>query len=285
MKKILILIAAAIILFSGCINQKTDNQKTVKIGDNVSVDYIGKVDGSVVVTSIESVAKENNLSSSNRKYVPINFTVGSGMVIKGFDKGVIGMKVGESRMLTIPPEEGFGQRDPNLIKIIPVIQNISSTTTFPRVFNVSVDQFESTFGSNHSIGDIVKIPDTNITATVKNMTASNISLSYNSVVGAQVSQLPWKETVIKIDENIITTKFETKKNDIVQLPNSAWNSTVIDVNSENITLRHNRIQDTQMLTPSGNVRVHFNDTYITIDMNNELAGQTFVFNVTVRSIN
>jgi FKBP-type peptidyl-prolyl cis-trans isomerase 2 len=289
MKKLLIIIAAAILLFSGCIdqkagNQKTDSQKTVKNGSNISVDYIGTVDGSVVVTSIESVAKENNLSLSNRKYGPLTFIVGSGKVIKGFDEGVIGMRVGESRMMTISPEKGFGIKDPKLIKTIPIIQNISTATTSPRAVNIPIDQFKSTFGANHTTGDIVQIPGSNISATVKNMTASNVLISYNIAIGTQVSQKT-KETVIKIDENNITTKFEVKKNDTIQLPNIEWNSTVIDVNSENITLRHNSIQDTKMMTSVGYVRIHFNDTYITMDLNNELAGDTFVYNVTVISIN
>lgn len=289
MKKILIILAAMILLISGCIDQKagsqkTESQKTVKIGDNVSVNYIGTLDGSVVVTSIESVAKENNLSSKNRKYGPITFTVGSGKVIKGFDEGVVGMRVGESRTLTITPERGFGLRNPGLIKTIPIIQNISTTTTFPRLVNVPINQFTSTVGNNHTTGDIVKIPDSNISATIKNMTNSSVLLSYNLVVGTQVSQKPWKETVIKIDENNITTKIETKKNDTVQLPDTAWDSTVINIDAGNITLRHNSIQDTTMLTTVGNARVHFNNTYITIDFNNELAGETFVYNITVVSL-
>jgi FKBP-type peptidyl-prolyl cis-trans isomerase 2 len=292
MNKILILIilAAMILLFSGCIdqkkeNQQTGNQKTVKIGDNVSVDYIGTLDGIVVVTSIESVAKENNLSLTNRIYGPITFTVGSGKVIKGLDEGIVGMGVGESRTLTIPPEKAFGLRDPNLIKTIPIIQTISSTTTFPRIVNVPIDQFESKLGGNHTIGDIVQIPDSNFNATIKNITTSNVLLSYNLAVGTPISQKPWKETVMKIDENNYTTKFEVEKNETVQLPDTAWNSTIIDVNSQNITLRHNNIPDTKMLSYFGNVRVHFNDTYITMDLNDELAGQTFVYNMTVRSIN
>lgn len=289
MKKILIILAAMILLFSGCIdqkkeNQQTGNQKTVKIGDNVSVDYIGTVDDSVVVTSIESVAKENNLTSTNRTYGPITFTVGSGKVIKGFDEGIIGMRVGESRTLTIPPEKGFGLNDPNLIKTIPIIQTISSTTTFPRIVNVPIDQFESKVGRNHTVGDIVQIPDSNFNATIKSMTTSNVLLSSNLAVGTQISPKPWKETVMKIDENNFTTKFEVEKNETVQLPDTMWNSTVIDVNSQNITLKHNSIPDTKMLSYFGNVRVHFNDTYITMDLNDELAGETFVYNVTIRSI-
>jgi FK506-binding protein 2 len=41
---------------------------------------------------------------------PLNFTVGQGQVIKGWDEGLLGMKIGEKRLLTISPELGYGAR-------------------------------------------------------------------------------------------------------------------------------------------------------------------------------
>ena len=50
-------------------------------------------------------------SSLNPGRTPFRFTVGAGQVIKGGDEGLIGMKVGGKRKLTIPPELGYGSRD------------------------------------------------------------------------------------------------------------------------------------------------------------------------------
>ena len=48
--------------------------------------------------------------ASYRRDRPIQFKLGSGMVIKGWEKGIEGMCVGEKRTLTIPPEDGYGSR-------------------------------------------------------------------------------------------------------------------------------------------------------------------------------
>ena len=282
MKKLLVLIVATAILFSGCVGQ----QKVVKVGDNVSVDYTGHTqDGKVFDTSIENVAKQNNIYDPQRKYQPLNFTVGKGEIIKGFDNGVIGMKVGDSKTLTIPPELGYGPMDPTKIQVIPVIQSIPAMTTISRSLEIPVDQFKSSFGSNHSVGDIVNIPGTNINLTVKSIGA-NVSLVYNFAVGYGVVQrgAPWNETIVSVDDKNVTFKIDVKKNDIVNIQNAPWNTTVIDVNNTNITLKHNAVPDKEITGTFGNARIHFNETSITIDQNNVLAGKTLIFDVTLKSI-
>jgi FKBP-type peptidyl-prolyl cis-trans isomerase len=70
----------------------------VKSGDTISVHYVGKLsDGTQFDSSIE-------------RGEPLKFVVGEGMLIKGFDQGVIGMKLGGKRRLVIPPELGYGDQ-------------------------------------------------------------------------------------------------------------------------------------------------------------------------------
>lgn len=66
-------------------------------GDTVSVHYKGTLDDGTV---FDSSALHNN--------EPFSFTLGAGQVIRGWDLGVVGMKVGGTRELTIPPELAYG---------------------------------------------------------------------------------------------------------------------------------------------------------------------------------
>jgi FKBP-type peptidyl-prolyl cis-trans isomerase len=49
--------------------------------------------------------------SINDGGAPLRFTIGSGQVIPGFDLGTAGMQVGETRIISIPPAEGYGPKD------------------------------------------------------------------------------------------------------------------------------------------------------------------------------
>jgi len=54
-------------------------------------------------------------SSLNPGREPLRFTLGAGQMIQGFDQGIVGMKVGGKRKLTIPPNLGYGSQDKGII--------------------------------------------------------------------------------------------------------------------------------------------------------------------------
>ena len=76
--------------------------KQAKKGDKVKVHYHGKL------TSGETFD-----SSAGRE--PLEFEVGSGSVIKGFDEGVKGMEVGEKKTINIPADEAYGPRNDEML--------------------------------------------------------------------------------------------------------------------------------------------------------------------------
>ena len=74
----------------------------VKTGDVVRVHYTGTLlDGS----QFDSSVGRN----------PLEFTVGAGQMIAGFDAGVLGMAVGEKKTLQIDPDHGYGQSNPEAV--------------------------------------------------------------------------------------------------------------------------------------------------------------------------
>jgi FK506-binding protein 14 len=81
-----------------------DAAKKSKSGDELEMHYTGTIDESSVAGE-----KGKQFDSSVGKS-PFKFTVGAGMVIKGWDQGLVGMCIGEKRTLIIPPELGYGEQ-------------------------------------------------------------------------------------------------------------------------------------------------------------------------------
>ncbi len=83
---------------------------TVKEGDVVNVDYTGRLkDGTVFDSSLKKIAKKHEVHDPRRNYEPLEFEVGAGKLIPGFEEGVKGMQVGEKKEVSIPPEEAYGK--------------------------------------------------------------------------------------------------------------------------------------------------------------------------------
>ena len=91
----------------------------VKPGDQVTVDYIGTLqDGTVFDTSVEQVGMASGLNRPD--YSPLTFTVGGNQMISGFDSAVVGMRVGETKNVTLSPDQAYGQWDPANVLPVPL---------------------------------------------------------------------------------------------------------------------------------------------------------------------
>jgi len=78
-----------------------------KNGDTVVINYEGKLENGEV------------FDSSDKHGQPLEFTLGQGMVIKGFEDAVQGMEKGQAKEFEVSPEDGYGEIVPELVKEIP----------------------------------------------------------------------------------------------------------------------------------------------------------------------
>jgi peptidylprolyl isomerase len=84
-------------VWGGC-----SSQPKAKEGDTVKVHYLGHLE-------------DGTAFDSSRGGQPLEFTIGKGDIIAGFDKGVIGMVVGEKKTITIPADQAYGPRQEGMV--------------------------------------------------------------------------------------------------------------------------------------------------------------------------
>ncbi len=91
-----VILILAVVLMSGCSTQYA------KDGDIVDVHYTGTLE-------------DGSEFDSSEGRDPLQFTIGAGGMIPGFEDAVYGMKVGETKTVTIPSTEAYGPRDEDLV--------------------------------------------------------------------------------------------------------------------------------------------------------------------------
>lgn len=143
-KKILMILASVLVLtgvlfFSSCAD------KGAKVGDTVKVDYTLTLEDGTVADS--SSGKE-----------PIEFKIGENNVIPGFEDAVKGMKVGETKTVTIAPEDGYGMPSDNMIQVV-------ERSVLPTDFTPVVGQYINGQSSDGTVRSflITEVNETTIT--------------------------------------------------------------------------------------------------------------------------
>jgi peptidylprolyl isomerase len=84
-----------------------------KEGDKVKVHYTGRLEGGEVFDSSECSEDECGCDTG-----PMEFTIGEGSVIPGFEEAIIGMSPGESKTVTIPVDDAYGQRIEEMVAVV-----------------------------------------------------------------------------------------------------------------------------------------------------------------------
>lgn len=123
-------------------NRKEVIMAQVKNGDTVKIHYTGKLEDDTLFDS-----------SVNRE--PLQFTLGEGKIIPGFEKAVIGMNPGESKNVKIPPDQAYGSHRQELVAEI-------ERDRFPENMRLEVDE---TINLRQPDGRIVSVKIVNMTET------------------------------------------------------------------------------------------------------------------------
>ena len=85
-----------------------------KAGDRVRVHYTGRLDDGSIFDSSECAD-----DACGHDHGPLEFTLGAGEVIPGFDAGVMGLAIGETRTIHIPVEQAYGERSEEVVAVVP----------------------------------------------------------------------------------------------------------------------------------------------------------------------
>ncbi|MGI0026573.1 MAG: FKBP-type peptidyl-prolyl cis-trans isomerase, partial [Nitrosopumilaceae archaeon] len=95
---------------------------TFQKGTLVLVDYTAKVKDTneVFETTRETDAKTNSIHDANKRYQPRLVSVGESWVLKGLDDALLNTNAGDKLTVEVPPEKGFGARDPAKVRMIPL---------------------------------------------------------------------------------------------------------------------------------------------------------------------
>ncbi len=238
-------------------------------GDSVTVDYIGYFQdtGRVFDTSLASVATDNATwpkafsFSWRASWTPLSFTIGQGKVVRGFDFGVRGLSVGETKTIVVPPADGYGPADPSKIVVKPLVESVPVQETM-------------------------------------NQTAFTAKYRTNAVSGEAVTDPFWRWTaVVTVAGNIVTVTSEPVPGQIVH-PYGAWGAQVacVDDAANNCAgqIIVNHLLDSTAPDRIGGktsdgrtfviTAVDLSAGTYTMNFNSETVGRTLVFQVTMVSI-
>jgi peptidylprolyl isomerase len=188
-----VLLVAVVALMAGCAGQSN----TVKTGDNVSVDYALWVgdNTSIIETSNVTIAKQAGIydesyvqymeSIGEAAYMPLTFVVGNSSLLSDFQNAIIGMKVGETKNITIQPsQEIYGIYDPSLIQpanmsdVTSYLHEVLGTNETPYVNQTFV------LYDNYGSSQMVRVDSIQINES--NYNNSSVYIDYNHPLASKV---------------------------------------------------------------------------------------------------
>ncbi len=240
--------------------------KYAGLGDTVYIDYIGyfQNDNLVFDTSLHSVAADNATYpkaysfSWRSSYSSLQFVIGDGSVIKGFDDGVRGLTQGQTTTVVVPQDLGYGPADPSKIVTYHLVQTIPVHRTMNQ--SAFTSYYQEPAVSNTNVSDPIY----------------GWSVQVSILNGfVQVTNSPYPSEVIH--------------------PYKAWSAVVLSVddsanNGTGLITIQNRLDPNQVDKVGSSAPVggtfYLSDVDLTagtytLDFNKQVVGRTLVFQVTL----
>ncbi len=261
------------------------HQKAVRDGSKIQVDYIGMLPkeyggGLVFDTSLYSVAKDNISYPKTptfkmrapSQYKPLQVHVGGSSVggytevVKGFSDGLIGMTIGETKEIIVPPDKGYGPEDPSLIQTFPLVDNITMKEVYP------TSKFIYDFNAHPQVGLVVTNPEYHWPMRVVNVFEDYAIVMNEPVEGKNYSTGSWDVHVMKVDSSA------DGGNGTIMIKNLITPSDAYHIKG----LGH--IANSKDLKTFVLTSVDLEKGTYTIDYNDIVKGKTLIFIVTLISI-
>lgn len=211
-----LILIGMLLLSAGCAIEKK-----VEKGDTVKVDYVGKLqDGTVFDTSILEEAKNAGIYNEGRIYEPIKLKIGDGSTIEGFENGILGMKEGVTKTITIPPEQAYGSKDPKsiitqpkILEEIPKTDDIPRFIEIPKTFQATVSSFFNLFGKQPTVGMVVDLVDW--PGQVVQVTGTDVVIERKPEVGKSITNEFTTLTITEIKDSSIMLRYDPKVGDLI----------------------------------------------------------------------
>lgn len=255
----------------------------ITYGDSVDVNYTGKfLNGTVFDTNIEEVAKQWGIYNESRTYEPAKVFVDPNYefyppeeyenytadFIPGFLEGLVGMEEGETKNVTIPPEEAYGAWNESLAEMFGM-----GSYPLETVIESEISENKTTL--------ISSFPDLDLT--------EGTSFDYGAVAFESKGVL--NATIINITDENITYKLTPENGSSVELPFFNWTIVFIVENDTAFTMRSIIEEGHIFSIESYYGSLHFkviavNETHAKLAMNTDapevrFIGETLVFELEV----
>ena len=92
---------------------------SIEPGDEVCFEYVGRLpDGTVFDTSRKEVAENAGILEAHEdwEYDPVKAEIGEGQLLEGLEEGLVGLGKGDTELIIVPPEKGYGESEDDLIQ-------------------------------------------------------------------------------------------------------------------------------------------------------------------------